>query len=844
MYSLRNYSIKQKLLIIIMLTSGMALLLTSVSVVFHDRGTSRNALVEELTAAAKMTGDNSSAALSFNDPASAETTLESLRAHPHIVVGAVYDANGKAFAKYQGAKVKEVFSTLPMEPEGHHFRNGHLELFHPIELAGENVGTVYLRSDLTHLRTRLWRYAAVVALVIVASSVAAFVFSMRLQAIISDPIKTLAEVARVVGKDKDYSIRAAKHGEDELGNLTDGFNEMLVQIQQQELSLREVSNKLEQRVEERTGELANANESLVQSEQRYRALFESSRDANMTLSPPDWRFSSANAATIALFRAKDENEFVSLGPWNVSPERQPDGELSSDKAKRMIGMAMEQGSHFFEWRHQRINDETFPSTVLLSRMEAAGKAFLQATVRDITEQKQAQAALAERATLDRLGLDVNRALALQEDMPVMLRDCCAALVRHLDAAFARIWTLQDGATILELQASAGLYTHTDGPHRQVPVGQFKIGLIAAEKQPHLTNSAIGDPRVHNQEWAKREGMVAFAGHPLMVKNRVVGVMAMFARHPFSELTLAALSLVANEIAFGIDRKRAEAALAEAQQQLVEASRQAGMAEVATSVLHNVGNVLNSVNVSLEAVTKKVRKFRVGNLKSVAELLREHAADLPEYLSRDPNGKELPDYLLKLVDHLGEPQHGALQELQALRKNIEHIKEIVAMQQRHARGSGVLESLSVTEVIEDAIRINAAGFNRHEVQLTREFSPVPPVLTDRHKVLQILVNLVGNAKYAMADVAGDKRLIVRVASNGTEGVKIEAVDNGVGIAPENLTKIFQHGFTTKKEGHGFGLHSGANAAKELGGSLSVHSDGVGQGAVFTLELPFQNKEQRL
>ena len=292
-----------------------------------------------------------------------------------------------------------------------------------------------------------------------------------------------------------------------------------------------------------------------------------------------------------------------------------------------------------------------------------------------------------------------------------------------------------------------------------------------------------------------------------------------------------------------DRKRAEAELAQAARELLVFSRQAGMAEVATSVLHNVGNVLNSVSVAAEVMAGKVRQLRSGSLQSVALLLREHARDLPAFLTQDPRGRALPDYLLQLVGHLSEPQAGILQELEDLRKNLGHIKEIVAMQQRYARGSTVWETVALPELVEDALPINAAGFGRHDVLVIREFSPVPPVVTDRHQVLQILVNLVNNAKYALAKTTGDKRLRVRVTAHGTAGVSIAVRDNGVGIAPENLSRIFQHGFTTKPDGHGFGLHSGALAAKELGGRLTAHSDGVGQGAVFTRELPLQNPHAR-
>lgn len=288
------------------------------------------------------------------------------------------------------------------------------------------------------------------------------------------------------------------------------------------------------------------------------------------------------------------------------------------------------------------------------------------------------------------------------------------------------------------------------------------------------------------------------------------------------------------------RREAEAALEQAHRERLELSRQAGMAEVATNVLHNVGNVLNSVSVSAEIVTGKLRRPRSASLERVAELLREHAHDLPGFLTRDPQGRELPAYLLKVVENLAEPQRGILEELESLRKNIGHIKGIVTMQQTFARSIRMIEPLMVEELIEDAIRINTAGFTRHDVNLVREIAPVPPLLSDRHKVLQILVNLLSNAKYALTDAAGEKRLIVRAALNGSGELEISVTDNGVGIAPENLDRIFNHGFTTKKDGHGFGLHGAGNAANQLGGRLTVQSEGIGHGATFTLKLPLEQE----
>ncbi len=176
---------------------------------------------------------------------------------------------------------------------------------------------------------------------------------------------------------------------------------------------------------------------------------------------------------------------------------------------------------------------------------------------DVTERKRGEKSLAERTRIAMLSADVGIALTQGVTLQDMLRHCAEAIVQHLDAAFARIWTLRADENVLALQASVGMYTHLDGPHGRVPVGKYKIGLIAEERQPHLTNSVVGDPLVGDQEWAKREGMVAFAGYPLIVEERLVGVIAMFARKPLSEAVLQAMSAIAHGIALGIERKQTE-----------------------------------------------------------------------------------------------------------------------------------------------------------------------------------------------------------------------------------------------------------------------------------------------
>ncbi|HEY4444858.1 MAG TPA: ATP-binding protein [Steroidobacteraceae bacterium] len=290
-----------------------------------------------------------------------------------------------------------------------------------------------------------------------------------------------------------------------------------------------------------------------------------------------------------------------------------------------------------------------------------------------------------------------------------------------------------------------------------------------------------------------------------------------------------------------DRVEADERERNLQQQLRDASRQAGMAEIATNVLHNVGNVLNSVNISASVVTDRVKKPRSAALGKVAALLRQHEADLGAFVAADERAKHLPVYLTELAEHLELDQEATLRELESLRRNIDHIKEIVTMQQSYSKLVGVPERLAVKSLVDDALRMNSGTFSRHGVILKCEFEDVPEIVVEKHKVLQILVNLLRNAKYACeSSNRPDKRVVMRV-SNQAGGVQIKVTDNGVGIRSEHMARIFSHGFTTKKDGHGFGLHSGALAARELGGVLRVDSAGPDRGATFTLDLPLKSPE---
>ncbi|MEO6996443.1 MAG: ATP-binding protein [Lacunisphaera sp.] len=284
-------------------------------------------------------------------------------------------------------------------------------------------------------------------------------------------------------------------------------------------------------------------------------------------------------------------------------------------------------------------------------------------------------------------------------------------------------------------------------------------------------------------------------------------------------------------------KELEAALEKSRRELIDASRMAGMAEVATGVLHNVGNVLNSLNVSTTVITNGLHQSKTDSLSKVADLIRENRTTLAAYFTDDPKGKLVPDFITSLSQHFAETRTRLLQEGESLKRNVDHIKEIVVMQQTYATAIAAIEPMDAAVLMEDSLRMNTSALHRHAIRVVRDFNPVPAVLADRGKALQILVNLISNAKYAAKNGPQREKVItLRIAAGDTGHIQLSVTDNGEGISVENLGRIFNHGFTTKATGHGFGLHCSANAAREMKGSLTVHSDGPGTGATFVLDLP--------
>jgi signal transduction histidine kinase len=295
-----------------------------------------------------------------------------------------------------------------------------------------------------------------------------------------------------------------------------------------------------------------------------------------------------------------------------------------------------------------------------------------------------------------------------------------------------------------------------------------------------------------------------------------------------------------------DEKRAAKQLADMNIKLVDASRMAGMADVASGILHNVGNVLNSVNVSVTLLDDTVRRSNAEGVVKIAALLKsksEAEGGLAAFFAHDEKAKKVPDFVDALAKQLSGERGKLGEEIGALRKNVDHIREIVAMQQAYTSKSGVSESLQILDVVNDAAELSIDTKGRGEIEVIRDFDELPILTIDRHRTMQILVNLLRNARHAVRDShRDDPRITIRVRNRG-DRFTICVEDNGIGVAAQNFARLFEQGFTTKKDGHGYGLHSSANVARELGGSLTAHSEGAGRGATFTLDLPLTPFEQQ-
>jgi signal transduction histidine kinase/ActR/RegA family two-component response regulator/HPt (histidine-containing phosphotransfer) domain-containing protein len=445
---------------------------------------------------------------------------------------------------------------------------------------------------------------------------------------------------------------------------------------------------------------------------------------------------------------------------------------------------------------------------------------------DITERKEAEEALraakeetAERARIAEMGRDVGIALSRGNTLQEILQTCAEALVRHLDVSFARIWTLAPDEDILVLQASAGRYTHLDGPHSRIPIGQFKIGLIAQEQRPHLTNNVSQDPRISDPEWARREGMIAFAGYPLLIEDRLMGVLAMFARRVLSPAVLQILRSVAGAIALGIEHKRQEAELRRAKESAEVASR--AKSEFLAHVSHEVRTPLNAIlgmnELALDTQLTDQQRRYLKVVNSSAEALLEMINDLLDFSKIEAGKLELD-----------------------------------------------LDNFSLRDALSDTLRaLTASAHRKGLVMLCRVQPNVPDsLLGDVCRLRQVLTNLIGNAiKFTeKGEVVVEVELVNGKMASGewaepasattddsplTTRLRFSVRDTGIGIPHDKQEKIFQPfeqadtSTTRRYGGTGLGLSIASRLVELMGGRITAESE-PGKGSTFRFTIQVERQ----
>jgi PAS domain S-box-containing protein len=421
---------------------------------------------------------------------------------------------------------------------------------------------------------------------------------------------------------------------------------------------------------------------------------------------------------------------------------------------------------------------------------------------DINKRKKDEEALLERTKLATLYGDIGNALVQTENSENLLKRCAEIIVENLDVAFARIWTLNEAENILELRASAGIYTHLDGQHSRVPVGQFKIGLIAQERKPHLTNDVIYDPRIGDVEWARREKMQAFAGYPLIVEDRIVGVIAMFSRHKMSKLTLEAMESISNGISNSIERKQVE----EKRQQLLTSEQEARQAAENANRLKDefLATLSHELRTPLNAILGWSQMIQNRDL---SESQMQKALQTIERSARSQN---------QLIDDLLD------------------VSRIITGKLR--LDVRAVELSNVIAAAVDAVRPAAEAKN---IRLQTLLDPqAGPISGDPDRLQQVVWNLLSNAvKFTPKEGRVQVRL-ERVNSH----VEIVISDTGRGIEAEFLPYVFDRfrqsdgSMTRRHGGLGLGLAIVRQLVELHGGTAMVTSAGENQGSTFTVFLP--------
>jgi two-component system, sensor histidine kinase and response regulator len=617
----RKPSIRGKLMLIVMVTSGTALLLACGIFLSYDLHVFRQSKQSQLAAIADAVGTNSTGSLTFNDSDSATRTLQTMRARPHVIAAAIYDAKGRRFASYvrEGADSRAVFPENPIGES--HFSKTELYIYRPIWLDGQKAGTVYVQSDLADIRDRLRRYAETVSLVMLGCLLIVYVMAGLLQKAVSKPIQELSSAMESVASEKSGFLRAVKHGDDELGRLADGFNRMLQQIELREEDLREARTTLEKRVEERTRELKEeimerrrAEQALGQSEETTRLLLDSTAEAIYGVSVTG-ECTFANPSCLRMLAYDDAEELLGKNMHALMHHTRADGTLypvTECKLREAFRLGVDR--HVDDEIFWRRDGTSFPAEYW-SHPVIRGKQIVGAVVTfsDITERRRTEKELEQRTSFLNTLIEVSPLAIVVEDLTSRIQLCNPAFEKLFGYTRKELreYSLDNLVSTPEMRAEAEALT------RQVHSGDA-VHKIAQRRRK---DGSLVDVEIH--------------GVPLCVSGTLTGQFALY-----QDIT---------------ERKKGEKELQEAKEAAESANR--AKSEFLANMSHEIRTPLNAVlgmtELVLDTDLNADQRDSLGLVRSSAEALLGIINDILDFAKIEARHLELEHVPFQLREILGD-----------------------------------------------------------------------------------------------------------------------------------------------------------------------------------------------
>lgn len=601
-----------------------------------------------------------------------------------------------------------------------------------------------------------------------------------------------------------------------------------IEILSRQLEREKIARKAAEHIAEtKSRVLYQANIELANKEKRTNAILEATADGIFVLNK-NQEIETCNRKACELFGYEGQE----LKGKNISTLLNQNS-YESLKHALSIESYSDKNDIFYEIEGVCKDTKIILLELAISRMPLTDDSLIIFAVRNITNRKEEERRLLTQHELTRIMAENS---SLDEAAYKILGIMCKTM--HLDES--AMWRVDQNNNVLRCSVTWSIEDKRIQDFAKISkkitlsLGEGLPGRVWKNKQSCWIKNINTDMNFPRVKYAQKAALISAFAMPILFEGDVVGVFEFFTReiYPFNESFLSMLNDISNQMGVCIDREQA-------QKRISSLSRFAGMAEVASNVLHNVGNSLNSINISAEMIADKVTFSKMDNLNPLMDLLQQHQHELGAFLSDPAKGKNILPFLSRLAEEWAYEKKYLLNEIHLLMNNIEHVKKIISTQQSLSHASGLTEKITIDEVLEDSLLLNKMIFEQSAIKIIKNFMPIKKVIIDRVKLFQIIDNLIKNAIDALIESHIEtKELTLILREVDALMFMIQVIDNGIGMPPENTTMIFSQGYTTKKTGHGFGLHASALYANELGGKIFAETKGLGFGATFTLILPYK------